>query len=75
MGLTVTRKVGETVLLEITPGTTPQELWDQLQSGLRIKVTQSSATRAQLDITAPRALTASRPEQHSSMADTELTAT
>lgn len=73
MGLTVSRKIGESVLLEIAPGTTPQELWDQLQDGLRVMVTDSSGTRAQLDITAPKALTVSRPEQHTNPLATEAT--
>lgn len=64
MGLTVTRKIGESLLLTIAPGTTAEELFEQLQAGLSIRVVWSCMTKAQIDVTAPAALRASRPEQH-----------
>ena len=65
MGLTVTRKVGETIQLDITPGTTAQELWEALQNGITIRVVHSQSTRAELDINTTKLLQISRPEQHS----------
>ena len=64
MGLTVTRKIGESLVLTIAPGTTAEELFEQLQAGLSIRVVWSCMTKAQIDVTAPKALQASRPEQH-----------
>lgn len=64
MGLTITRKVGETIQLDITPGTTAQDLWEALQSGITIRVVRSQSTRAELDIAASPLLQISRPEQH-----------
>lgn len=64
MGLTVTRKIGETIQLDITPGTTAQDLWEALQEGITIRVVHSQTTRAELDITATKLLQISRPEQH-----------
>ena len=64
MGLTVTRKIGETIQLDITPGTTAQELWEALQEGITIRVVHSQTTRAELDITTTKLLQISRPEQH-----------
>lgn len=64
MGLTVTRRVGEVVLLEVAEGTTPQELWDALQKGIAIRLAESQNTKAKLDITVTSLLHISRPEQY-----------
>lgn len=64
MGLTVTRKIGETIQLDIAPGATAQELWEALQEGITIRVVHSQTTRAELDITTTKLLYISRPEQH-----------
>ena len=66
MGLTVTRRIGESLLLTIAPGTTAEELFEQLQGGLSIRVVRASNTKAQIKVTAPKALHAIRPEQHES---------
>ena len=64
MGFTVTRKVGETIQLDITPGTTADEMWDAMQAGITIRLIHSQSTRAELDISATRMLQIFRPEQH-----------
>lgn len=64
MGLTVTRRIGESLLLTIAPGTTAEELFEQLKDGLSIRVVWSCNTKAQIDVTAPASLLASRPGQH-----------
>lgn len=69
MGLTVTRKVGETIQLDISPGTTAQDLWEALQEGITIRVVHSQTTRAELDITTTKLLQISRPEQHQTMGE------
>ena len=60
MGLTVTRKIGESLLLTIAPGTTAEQLFEQMQDGLSIRVIWSCNTKAQIDVTAPASLRASR---------------
>lgn len=69
MGLTVIRRLGETIRLDIKPGTTPQQLWDSLQDGLVIRLVDSCNRRAQLDITAPKTVGILRPEQHGQSPD------
>lgn len=64
MGPTITRKVGETIQLDITPGTTAQDLWEALQAGITIRVVRSQNTRAELDIAVSPLLQISGPEQH-----------
>lgn len=62
MGLTVTRRVGESVFLEVAEGTTPQELWEALQGGISVRLVASQNTRAKLDITVPKRLRIAREE-------------
>lgn len=64
MGLTVTRRIGETVLLEVAAGTTPQELWDALQGGILVRLVSAQNTKAKLDISVTPLLQISRPEQY-----------
>lgn len=70
MGLTVTRHVGETILLQITPGTSAEELYSALVDGIVIRLVASQNTKASLDIAAPSLLQISRPEQHDATAQT-----
>ena len=63
MGLTLTRTPGQQIQLDIEPGTTAEELYQALQSGITIRVAHSHTTRAELDITT-KLLQISRPEQH-----------
>lgn len=60
MGLVVTRKTGESLLLEIAPGTTPEELYRELMQGIRIRLDKASGSIASLDITTSKVLQISR---------------
>ncbi|SIQ36946.1 carbon storage regulator [Aquipseudomonas alcaligenes] len=62
MGLTVTRRVGESVILEVAEGTTPQELWEALQGGISVRLVVSQNTRARLDFNVPQLLRIAREE-------------
>ena len=57
MGLTVTRKVGETIQLDITPGTTAEELYQALQSGITITLIEYRSAGARIKVDAPDCLT------------------
>ena len=62
MGLTVTRRVGESVVLEVAEGTTPQELREALQGGISVRLVASQNTRARLDFNVPQLLCIAREE-------------
>ena len=62
MGLTVTRRVGESVVLEVAEGTTPQGLWEALQGGISVRLVASQNTRARLDFNVPQLLCIAREE-------------
>lgn len=63
MGLTLSRKIGETIQLDITPGTTPTELWEAMQGGISIHVTNLHYNRAEINIDAPLELEIYRQEK------------
>ena len=62
MGLTVTRTPGQQIQLDIEPGTTAEELYQALQSGITITLTEYRSAGARINIQAPTCLSIGRPE-------------
>lgn len=69
MGLLLSRKVDESIHLDIAPGTTPDQLWEALQEGITIQVDQLFPNRAVIFIDAPRELQIYRPDKHDGRCD------
>lgn len=57
MGLTVTRTPGQQIQLDIEPGTTAEELYQALQSGITITLIEYRSAGARIKVDAPDCLT------------------
>lgn len=65
MGLTITRRVNEELLLTIDPDMDPADLARQLRVGVRLTVANVENGRVRLRIFAPWAVKVTRPERFS----------
>lgn len=63
MGLNVYRKRGQQLLLTVEPGTTADELLEQLQDGITIMVCEIQKKHSLIGVTAPKCLKITRPEK------------
>ena len=64
MGLTLTRTPGQQIQLDIEPGTTAEELYQALQSGITITLIECRSAGARINIQAPGCIDILRPEYH-----------
>jgi hypothetical protein len=60
MGLTVTRTPGQQILLQIEPGTTAEQLLEELQGGIMITLIEYRSGGLRINIQAPKCLTIAR---------------
>ena len=65
MALKLTRKPDQQLLLSLAPGTTAEQLFEQLQDGILIQVCDIDGQAVKLGVTAPSSLIIIRPEKHS----------
>lgn len=65
MALKLTRKPDQKLLLSVAPGTTAEQLFEQLNAGIMIQVCFVDGQAVTLGITAPNCLNIIRPEKHS----------
>lgn len=65
MALKLTRKPDQQLLLSVAPGTTAEQLFEQLQDGILIQVCDIDGHAVKIGVTAPRSLLIIRPEKHS----------
>lgn len=63
MGLNVFRKRGQQLLLTVEPGTTADELLEQLQDGITIMVCEIQKKHSLIGVSAPKCLKITRPEK------------
>lgn len=62
MGLTVTRTLGQQIQLKIEPGTTAEQLMEELKAGIMITLIEYRSAGARINIQAPTCLSIGRPE-------------
>lgn len=65
MALKLTRKPDQQLLLSVAPGTSAEQLFEQLQDGILIQVCDIDGQAVKLGVTAPSCLIITRPEKHS----------
>lgn len=64
MALKLTRKPDQQLLLSVAPGTTAEQLFEQLQDGILINICNVDGQAVLLGISAPDCLDIRRPEKH-----------
>jgi hypothetical protein len=62
MGLTVTRTPGQQILLQVVPGTTAEQLLEELEGGIMITLVEYRSAGLRINIQAPRCLGIGRTE-------------
>lgn len=62
MGLTVTRTPGQQIQLKIEPGTTAEQLMEELKAGIMITLIEYRSGGARINIQAPDCLSIGRAE-------------
>lgn len=68
MGLKLYRRIDQQLLLTVVPGTTAEELLEQLEHGITVQVCDIQRNQTRLNISAPDCLSIIRPEKHSAEA-------
>lgn len=63
MGLNIYRKAGQQLLLTVEPGTTAEQLLEQLQAGITIRVCEIQRQQALIKVSAPHCLAITRAEK------------
>jgi hypothetical protein len=63
MGLNIYRKAGQQLLLTVEPGTAAEQLLEQLQAGITIRVCEIQKKHALIGVSAPMCLKITRPEK------------
>lgn len=63
MGLNIYRKRDQQLLLTLKPGTTAEQLYQQLQAGITIRVCEIQKQQALIKVSAPYCLTITRAEK------------